>query len=298
MKRFMGTIVVAGILATGCVSQKKYDALQAQLDATTRAMQTQIDDRDARIVDAEQALAGERQKVDQLNRRIEELGRRLTKAEADRVTLEQERAGLQEQLAETVRDKSKLKGSIEEMKEALADLKARKAAAEARIAEFRSLLDRFKPLIDTGKLKVKMVDGRMVVAMATDVLFTSGSAALSQEGKDAIVEVAGLLAAMEGRRFQIEGHTDDVPIRTAKFNSNWELASARATNVVKAMIDGGLPPQRVSAASFGEYKPTASNETKEDRGLNRRIEIVLVPDLDSLPGFDELKRMSEAGGDS
>ncbi len=295
MKRFVGTIIALGLLATGCVTQKKFDALQAQLDATTRAMQTQIDDRDAKIVDGERTLAGERDKVSQLQHRIEALGRQITEAEAERTRLEQERAGLQDQLAATVKDKSRLKGSIEEMRQALADLKARKAAAEGRIAEFRALLDRFKNLIDTGKLRVKIVDGRMVVAMATDVLFPSGSAALSKEGREAIQEVAGLLATMEGRRFQVEGHTDDVPIRTAKFHSNWELASARATNVTRAMVDGGLPPDRISAASFGEHNPAIANDSKEGRAANRRIEIVLVPDLTSLPGFDELKRMSEAG---
>ncbi len=288
-------VVGLGLLSSGCVTQKKYDALQAQLDATTRAMQTQIDDRDARIVDAERQLAAEREKVAELQKRIEELGRHIVDLESQKSALEKERLDLQEQLAQTVKDRSRLKGSIDEMREALADLKARKAAAEARVAEFRGLLERFKPLIDTGRLRVKIVDGRMVVAMATDILFPSGSAALSKEGRDAIAEVAKVLASIEGRRFQVEGHTDDVPIRTAKFPSNWELAAARAIHVVKAMIDAGMPPERVSAASFAEYKPAASNDTKEGRAANRRIEIVLVPDLSSLPGFGELQRMSEAG---
>ena len=132
----------------------------------------------------------------------------------------------------------------------------------------------------------------MVVEMATDVLFGSGSARLSGDGRAAVQEVAGVLAELSGRRFQVEGHTDNVPIRTAQFPSNWELASARAITVVNEMIEAGVPNENVSAASFGEFKPAADNETPEGRAANRRIEIVLVPDLSTLPGFDELRRLS------
>ena len=89
----------------------------------------------------------------------------------------------------------------------------------------------------------------------------------------------------------MEGHTDNVPIRTEQFPSNWELASARALTVLKTMVDAGLPAARVSAASFGDSKPTAGNDTTDGKALNRRIEIVVVPDLSSLPGFDELQKV-------
>jgi chemotaxis protein MotB len=69
--------------------------------------------------------------------------------------------------------------------------------------------------------------------------------------------------AAEGRAFQVEGHTDNVPISTAQYPSNWELASARSLIVVRAMVEGGRPPARVSAASFSEHKPSVSNESKE-----------------------------------
>ena len=137
---------------------------------------------------------------------------------------------------------------------------------------------------------MKIVDGRMVVALATDVLFGSGSATLSAEGKSAVAEVAAVLASIPDRKYQVEGHTDDVPIKTAQYPSNWELASARALTVVKAMIDAGVPADRISGASFAESKPAVANATPEGRSANRRIEIVVVPDLSSLPGFDELNR--------
>jgi chemotaxis protein MotB len=207
--------------------------------------------------------------------------------------LTQEKAALDKQtadMAQVMKDKSTLKSSVDEMTKALEDANKRKAEAERRIAEYRGLLARFKTLIDAGKLKVKIVDGRMVVALASDVLFAPGSAALSKDGKGNIQEVAKLLAGIPDRKFQIEGHTDNVPIHTDAFASNWELGSARAITVLKTMVDAGMPQERVSAASFGDSKPAASNDTSEGKAQNRRIEIVVSPDLSSLPGFDELQK--------
>jgi chemotaxis protein MotB len=140
---------------------------------------------------------------------------------------------------------------------------------------------------------VKIIDGRMVVALASDVLFTSGSAKLSEAGKTAIGEVSKLLADIPGRKFQVEGHTDNVPMKSAQYPTNWELAAARALSVVKTMVDAGMPVDRISAASFGENKPAKPNDSPEGKAANRRIEIVVVPDLSTLPGFDELKKVGQ-----
>jgi chemotaxis protein MotB len=158
------------------------------------------------------------------------------------------------------------------------------------VQEFRSLLARFRALIDAGKLKVRIVDGRMVVVLATDVLFGSGSATLSKEGRSAVSEVAQVLASIPRRGFQVEGHTDAVPIATAQFASNWELAAARAITVTRAMVEAGLPATRVSAASYADTRPVASNGA-DGKAQNRRIDITIVPDLSALPGFDELNRL-------
>jgi chemotaxis protein MotB len=221
------------------------------------------------------ALHAEEAKVKQLADQMAKLDAELGATQKDKSSLE--------------KDKSSLESNMEQMRNALAELRKRKAEADARIAEFKSLLDKFKGLIDAGKLKVRMREGRMVVELATDVLFPSGSATLSKDGKAAIAEVAGLLASIPDRKFQIEGHTDNVPIRGG---SNWDLAAGRALNVLKTMVDAGMPADRISAASFGESKPAKPNDTPENKAANRRIEIVVVPDLSSLPGFEELQRVS------
>lgn len=186
---------------------------------------------------------------------------------------------------------SDLKTSLEDLKKAYNEMLERRKEEQKRLAEFRELTERFKSLIDAGTLKVKIVDGKMVVSLGSDILFSSGSSQLSEAGNAAIREVAKELASIRDRDFQIEGHTDNIPIRSETF-TNWDLASARAMSVLKLMIESGMPPTRISAASYGETKPIADNSTNEGRALNRRIEIVVVPDLSGLPGYEELQKLA------
>lgn len=279
--------VAALTLVSGCVTKKKHLQQAGEAAARQAALQKDLDGERAKLgelqakLEADAKAAAER--IAELDARREDLERRIAE-------MEKERGALQAELATLLKDRSALKGSVEEMQRALDELARRKAESDARVAEFRKLLERFKGLIDAGKLKVKIVDGRMVVALATDVLFSSGSATLSAEGKSAIGEVATILASIPDRKYQVEGHTDDVPIKTAQYPSNWELASGRALTVVKTMIESGVPADRISGAAFAESKPAVANATPEGRAANRRIEIVVVPDLSSLPGFDELNR--------
>ncbi len=273
-------IALSVSLAVGCVTQGTFDALKAEHEAAqaelARRNQT-IREQEERIAALERASADLKQAIEAEQQKVKDLDERIAQMLAEKSTL--------------LKDKSKLQSSVQEMTTALAELQKRKEEAESRIAEYRALLVKFKSLIDAGKLKVRIIDGRMVVVLASDVLFASGSATLSKDGKAAIAEVAQLLASIPNRKFQIEGHTDNVPISTAQYPSNWELAAARAITVLKTMIDAGMPTDRISAASFGESKPAAPNDTPEGRAQNRRIEIIIVPDLSTLPGFEELQRV-------
>lgn len=253
-------------LFSGCVKKSTYELLQSQYA-----------EEQATSADLRQELSAMTQNRDTLS--------------ADRDRLNAELEAEQRKAAELLKDRSSLQSSVEEMQGALREQRRRQAEAEARIASFRALIDRFRPLIDMGKLHVKIADGRMVLVLATDILFDKGSAELSEAGREAIMEVASVLSAFPDRAFQVEGHTDNDPISTQRYPSNWELASARALNVVKTLVEGGLPASQVSGASYGEYKPIGENETDEGKSMNRRIEIVILPDLSKLPGFDELQRL-------
>ena len=273
-------LLLFAALASGCVSQSTFDTLQSQHDT----LQTTLEERNA-------ALNSASAKIDSLNGKNKSLETALAEEKQNVQELNARIAKLMLDMQSASKDKSKLQANLQEMTAALAELEKRRAATEARINEFKALLARFKSLIDAGKLKVRIVEGRMVVVLATDILFGSGSASLSKEGKEAIAEVGRLLADIPDRKFQVEGHSDNVPISTAQYPSNWELASSRAINVLKAMIDAGMPKERISAASFADSRPSLPNDTKEGKAANRRIEISIVPDLSGLPGFDELQKV-------
>ncbi len=272
----------------GCVSKKDHEALQAELDQTRSELEGQVADRDTRIGELETQIEDERTSFQKQKAQMEQF---LAEREKELMMMEQQRVDLESKLAELLKDRSKLKASVDEMEKALADLNKRKLQAEKRLAAYREMLDRFKPLIDAGKLKVKIVDGRMVLELPTDILFASGSARLSDDGREALTEVGKVLAELPDRRFQIEGHTDNVPIRSKRYKNNWELAAGRAQVVLDTLLDAGVAPTQVSAASYGEHKPAAPNDTDANKAKNRRIEIAVVPDLSDLPGFDELTKL-------
>ncbi len=163
------------------------------------------------------------------------------------------------------------------------------AKAQARLKALKDLLEDLKPLIDRGLLEVEIVDGRVVIGMTADVLFPSGSATLSADGKRNIAEVATALKRRNlSQNFQIEGHTDNDPINTPEFPDNWHLGAARAVTVLEYMVDQGFPSDRISAATFGDTQPVVPNNSGTARAQNRRIEIVVLPDLNDLPGSKQL----------
>lgn len=296
-------ILLLSLVATAAVA----DDESVELDRGM--LRAKVKELEQTLEETEGVLTMERRKVEVLARKALDLENQLAEALKKIAEYEANLLALKKELQEATGDlasaririgaiegeKVELEKRIEATREALAEMQRRKAEADARLAEFRDLLGRFRTLIDAGKLRVKIVEGRMVVEVANDVLFASGSASLSRDGRSAVQEVAAVLAELPDRKFQIEGHTDDVPISTAQFPSNWELASARAITVVKTMIASGMLPERISAASFADVRPAMPNDTAEGKRANRRIEIVLVPDLSSLPGFDELNRV--AGGE-
>ena len=177
-----------------------------------------------------------------------------------------------------------------ELQKALEEYRKRQEQAEARRQQFCSVMGKFREMIESGQLNVRVVRNRMVVELPEGILFPSGKAKLKDEGETTLADVADVLKQIESRDFQIAGHTDNVPIHTRRFPSNWELSTARAVNVARFLIDdGGMSSDRLSAAGYADTQPVAPNKTAEGRAQNRRIEIVLVPNLDELPDLSALE---------
>ena len=149
-------------------------------------------------------------------------------------------------------------------------------ALKARLSE------RLKLQIAGGQVGLEVDPRGLVVSIREAGTFGVGSAELSDSARSVLGEVADALADVD-HPVRIEGHTDDVPIRTAKYKSNWELSTARATNVVSFFVeDRGLPPSRFSAAGYGEFRPRAVNTTGANRAANRRVDIVILNDATRL----------------
>jgi len=276
------TWVVLGTLLflSGCVKKSTHESALDQLDAArarqaqlTSQMETELqrrDERELRLRDQLEDLQAE------IERLIEDLG--TSRRENLRTEAELEDTRLEAQRLQTLL--SAQGAQSQQLQARLNQLSAIEQEIRERNQIYEEVLSRFRSLIDAGRLSVSIARGRMVINLPQDILFGSGSADLGSDGRRTLEEVAGVLAEFEDRRFQVEGHTDDRPISTAQFPSNWELSAARALSVVKLLVAQGVSPENLSGAGYGEYHPVAVNETTEGRRLNRRIEIVMLPNLD------------------
>jgi chemotaxis protein MotB len=261
--------VLAGLLgvtlAAGCVKKSTHNAAldelaaaQAEL-ASTRA---QNDEKTQQIAELEEAIEDARTRLEGAETKLQAL---VLQGEATEEELEQAAANLMATRAE------------------LEELRRQRDAAQERMRAYTELRDKLKALVDTGRLKVIFRDGQMILELPSAVLFSSGQANLSRSGQASLQEILDILLEFKDRRFMVAGHTDNVPIRGGRFADNWDLSTSRATSVVNYMINAGFDPGNLVAAGFGEHAPVASNDTPDGRSANRRIEIILLPDLSELP---------------
>ncbi len=146
----------------------------------------------------------------------------------------------------------------------------------------KALLEkRLRKEIDEKQVRLEMAERGLVITFVAEVLFDSGKAKVRPEAYASLDKIARVLKEnVADRNINIEGHTDNQPIKYSGWKSNWELSTARATSVLHYMVDEkNIAPQRVSAVGHGEFKPVASNDTAEDRQKNRRVEIIILPKM-------------------
>ena len=143
--------------------------------------------------------------------------------------------------------------------------------------------------IKDKQVKLQMMEKGLVITFLTDILFDSGKAKIRSEVYPSLDKVAKVLKEnVPDLNVGIEGHTDNQPIKFSGWKSNWELSTARALSVLHYLVDvKGIDPERISAIGYGEYRQVASNKTKEGRHLNRRVEIVILPQLKKIKETQE-----------
>ncbi len=180
---------------------------------------------------------------------------------------------------------------LEKMQQDLAERSARINELEHLIAEKDALLNKVKESLSASLeefkqqgLQVYTKNGKLYVSMQNKLLFDSGSWQLKPGGKSAITKIARVLAENPDIEIMIEGHTDNVPYHGNQFiEDNWDLSVKRATTVVRQLLKNkNIDPKRLIAAGRSKYLPVASNKTAEGRAKNRRIEVILTPNMDKI----------------
>ncbi|HXN33972.1 MAG TPA: OmpA family protein [Polyangiaceae bacterium] len=283
---------VPALVLAACVPKDRYDAaladaqsVHAQFAASlehAKAQDAEIANLRQELADAESQTQQRDQKLSDLSTSDHNLQAQLDEGTAINAKLRGELERLGKNVDGMLQEKGTLSKALDDAKARLDELRKAQAAAEARAQLFQQFVQKLKKMIDAGQLKVGTRAGRLVIALPNDVLFDSGQTAIKPAGKEALGQLARVLVTVRGRAFQVGGHTDNVPIQTARFPSNWELSTARAVEVVKLLIAQNEDPHALSASGYGEFDPIASNDSPEGRAKNRRIELTLQPNLDEL----------------
>jgi chemotaxis protein MotB len=150
------------------------------------------------------------------------------------------------------------------------------------LAQTKQLLEnRLSQEIKDKQVRLEMMEKGLVITVVGDLLFDSGRAKIRSEAHPVLDKVSKILSEdVPGYNVGIEGHTDNQPIRYSGWKSNWELSTARALSVLHYLVnEKGIAPERLSAVGYGEYRPVATNDTKDGQQLNRRVEVVILPHL-------------------
>lgn len=195
-------------------------------------------------------------------------------------SIDSEKSQLSNQLSQLSTERDQLSTERDQLSQAVQE----KDAELARLkATYQDLEEKMKAEIADGEIRLSQAEGRIQVDLVDKILFESGEANITERGAGVLTRLGAVLVGVEGRTIQVSGHTDDSPPSqrlAATFPTNWELSVARAVNVVRFLQEkANVPARRLVAAGYGETHPVASNATPKGRARNRRIEILLIPDL-------------------
>jgi chemotaxis protein MotB len=291
MPHLRALFLCGALLSSACVSSAKHQAaLEDARKAKAEFDRLRAEEEQQRQQNAARAAQQESEnQLSQANMQSHNLQAKLDESTAIGARLRDELQRLGKNVDQLLSEKGTMSQALGDAKQRLEELRKAQAATEARTALYKQLIQKFKKLTDAGQLRIELRDGRMILQLPNDVLFDSGQAVVKADGQRALAQVGGVLKTLGGRKFQVAGHTDNVPIDRAKFASNWELSTARALAVVHILTSHGVASESLSAAGYGEFAPLVANDTPEHKAKNRRIEISLVPAMDELVNLPDVK---------
>ncbi len=280
------------------------DRLTSEKSALTEKVSlltTQINQRDKEVANLrakEQALDRLREELGELKGAKEEYMAKLEEAEKYRLQLDklnQANRESQEQIntlleninkgkehtEQLATERIQLTDQLKQIKSGAEELAGAKERAERALQIQKQLVESLKKEIAAGQVKITQLSGQTVIRLKERILFDSGHASIKASGSDVLAKIGKTLEKIRDRHIQVEGHTDTRPIKwdiSEKYPTNWELSTARATAIVRYLIDEvRIEATRLSAAGYAFYRPIASNDTPEGRQENRRVEFTLVP---------------------
>jgi len=281
-------LVVLSILA-GCVSKSAYEQKEAEvllLDSTLEQLEEQYQEQAERNRQLIQDRTELNQRLTEIIEEKSALQQDVLRARADRERAEHL---FETRNAEAGKALTELRTTIDSLTQENRQLaqqlenerQVRKAQVEEIKGTYEELVDLLETEIERGEITISELEGQLTVNMVEQILFSSGKAEVKSKGLKVLRQVGDILKGVEDKLIRVEGHSDNIPISPRLrdvYPSNWDLAAARAINVVRFLEQGiGIPGERLLATSYGEHRPVASNETREGRAKNRRIQIVLVP---------------------
>jgi chemotaxis protein MotB len=176
----------------------------------------------------------------------------------------------------------KLQKELKQRSEQIDELESLINAKEAQMQQLKNAISNALHNFEGKGLTVVHKNGKIYVSMENKLLFNSGSWAVGIEGKKAVEQLANVLAENKDINVLIEGHTDDVPYTGSTLIDNWDLSVKRATAIVRILENKGVDPTQITAAGRSKFVPVDTNKTAEGKAKNRRIEIILAPNLDQI----------------
>lgn len=303
-------LFIIAITLNSCVSKKVYQELETKFNNLRSSNSALVEEKDDLLV-AKKALEADLEKLnsdyDSLKTQKEILDNEFASLQSKHKNLDESYNVLSTQsskkLAEQSQKNQELLVQLEEKERKLAIESDRLAKLQNELAERSNQINELQGLIDAkeaqmqqlknaissallsfeGKgLTVVQKNGKIYVSMENKLLFDSGSWAVGSEGKNAVEQLASVLSKNPDINVLIEGHTDNVPYTGATVIDNWDLSVKRATAIVRILQNKGVNPTQITAAGRSEYVMVGSNATAEGKAKNRRIEIILAPNLDEI----------------
>jgi len=186
---------------------------------------------------------------------------------------------LNNRLDHEIQSHKMLTGKLLDQIKTLEDMNAEKEKALNELSQQADQIEKqLRAEIENGEITLKRYKTKTIINIDNSILFDSGQARLKKKVKQSLAKIAQAINRYPENNIQIEGHTDNVPIHTEQFPSNWELSSARALAVLRFFTDKtDMDPRKLSAVGYGEYHPLAPNDTPENKRMNRRVDIVILP---------------------